>query len=145
MKKSDTISSLDELSNLARSLVANLTPHSLQATVITLSGELGTGKTTLTQMIARELGVTEVVNSPTYVITKYYDLKKQLWKRLIHIDAYRLDGQNLEPLGFEELCSDPNNIIIIEWPQFINSVLPVKKTSITINKTQDENRTLTIS
>ena len=81
-----------ELQAYARKFVASLMPHRDAATLVTLSGDLGAGKTTFTQGIARALGVEETVASPTFVIEKVYVLTAQRWERLVHIDAYRLEG-----------------------------------------------------
>jgi len=143
MKQSQSITSLSELDIFASQLVNSLHAQG-HALVITLEGDLGAGKTTLSQMIGKHLGVTEPISSPTFVISKYYDLNQQPWKRLIHIDAYRLDGQNLEPLDFPTLFSDPDNIILIEWPVYIQSILPKNPISITISTNKDESRNIEI-
>jgi len=143
MKKTQTIHSLVALDQFASELAANLQPQD-RAKIITLTGDLGVGKTTLTQMIGKHLGITEPMGSPTFVISKYYDLDKQKWNRLIHIDAYRLDGQNLEPLDFQSIFNDPHNIVIIEWPEYIKTVLPIQHTAISITHNSDDSRTIEI-
>ena len=95
------------------------------ATVVALSGDLGAGKTTLTQEIARELGVRDNVISPTFVIMKQYEIKNGKHKQLIHIDAYRLNShKELVTLGWEELISNPKNLILIEWPEKVEEIIP---------------------
>lgn len=90
------------------------------ATVLALSGELGAGKTTLTQAIATVLGVTESVVSPTFVIAKWYTPTKGDFTTLVHIDAYRInDESELGPLGFASLLLSPKTLIVIEWPEKI--------------------------
>ena len=103
----------------------NTNTNTNHATVIGLFGDLGSGKTTFTQALARELGVTEDVTSPTFVIEKIYFLKDNqkpaenslrltktnhsenippIFEKLIHIDAYRLEsGAELANLGFAEM------------------------------------------
>ena len=74
-----------------------------------------------------ELGIIEPVTSPTFVIEKIYESKSKgfPWTRLIHIDAYRLESaRELEVLNFEELVEDPNNLILIEWPENVKEILP---------------------
>jgi len=95
-----------------------------EALVVGLSGHLGAGKTAFVKAIAKELGVLETVTSPTFVLMKIYDrsdlndTSKVRPMRLIHIDAYRLEKrQELEALNFEQLVSDANNLIMIEWPE----------------------------
>ena len=98
-----------------------------QATVLGLRGDLGVGKTTLAQGIARELGVTEHVTSPTFILERIYKLGDQVakWERLVHIDAYRLDSESeLKHLGWQEIVADPANLILIEWPERVEGSLP---------------------
>ena len=79
--------------------------------VFTLTGALGAGKTTLTQAIARELGITERLVSPTFVIMKLYQIKDSRFKHLIHIDAYRLNScDELLKLGWNDIIADPDPI-----------------------------------
>jgi tRNA threonylcarbamoyladenosine biosynthesis protein TsaE len=118
----------------ARTLVAGLRPQTDTATIITLSGDLGAGKTTFTQGIARALGVEETVTSPTFVLEKVYELTDQKWERLIHIDAYRLVSEHeLEVLGWHEMAQDPSNLIIIEWPEMVAELIPTDAIRITIS------------
>jgi len=102
-----------------------------QATVIGLSGHLGAGKTAFVKAVARELGIAEEVTSPTFVLMKLYDIPESAgsagdhsannswpWKRLVHIDAYRLERtEELQALNWEQLVSDPHNLIMVEWPE----------------------------
>lgn len=95
------------------------------AMVLGLSGDLGAGKTTFSQQVAKVLGIEEKVTSPTFVIEKVYHTKDTAFPQFIHIDAYRLDtGSELSVLGFEKLLGDPNNLIFIEWPERVADVLP---------------------
>lgn len=99
------------------------------ALVIGLQGELGAGKTTFTKAVAKVLGVRDVVTSPTFVIEKIYKLSineigSRLFSRLIHIDAYRLESSDeLLAIGWEEIIKDKENLILIEWPEKVESVL----------------------
>lgn len=105
--------------------VSEISPKKDGATVVTLSGDLGAGKTTFTQGIAAALGVTETVTSPTFVLEKIYALTGQKWERLVHIDAYRLKGAHeLGVLGWMELVADPVNFIVLEWPERVEGAIP---------------------
>ena len=98
------------------------------ATLVTLSGDLGAGKTAFTKAVARVLGVSEEVTSPTFVLEKIYQLSDKPWKHLIHIDAYRLlGGHELLAIGFEGICRDAGNLILLEWPEKVPSALEGKK------------------
>ena len=95
------------------------------ATVVGLYGELGAGKTTFTQTLSRTLGVRERVLSPTFVIMKSYLLSHKSYFYLIHIDAYRMESADeLVHLGWQELISNPKNLILIEWPEKIADIMP---------------------
>lgn len=104
------------------------------ATIIGLSGHLGAGKTAFTKCVAKDIGITEDVTSPTFVIMKMYPVDKAKmvkdllpnfpWKKLIHIDAYRLEqGKELAALKFAELVKDLGNLILIEWPENVKEVV----------------------
>ena len=122
---------LEETAQMAAECLAGLEP-SQQATVLALRGDLGAGKTTFTQALARELGISENVTSPTFVIMKIYDLENQpadrsgkSFTRLIHIDAYRFDTPDeLDGLNFSDFLKDPKNLIILEWPEKVAGKLP---------------------
>jgi tRNA threonylcarbamoyl adenosine modification protein YjeE len=122
MKKQ--IHGVDDMYAHAATILAQLEPQA-QAVIVTLSGDLGSGKTTFAQGVARALGVSEHVTSPTFVLEKIYDLNDQPFERLVHIDAYRLEGPNeLAQLGFDALAEDPKNIILIEWPERVAEAIP---------------------
>lgn len=114
------------------------------ATVVALSGNLGSGKTTLTQMFAEILGVKDYVTSPTFVIEKIYETNS-IFKRLIHIDAYRLEsGRELQDLNFEELVENKNNLILIEWPENVKEILPEERVQITCEFVDENTRKFTV-
>ena len=118
-----------------------------QATVISLSGDLGAGKTTLVQFLAKSLGVTEVVTSPTFTIMKGYELPTdQSFKRLIHMDAYRIDDLvELAPLRFNEMLAMPKTLFCIEWAEKISQALPESVIKIQINHIKGEEREVVVS
>lgn len=111
-----------------------LTNYLFPGSVLTLEGELGAGKTTFTKGIGKGLGVSKVINSPTFTIVKVYQGRLPLY----HFDAYRLEGQN-EELGFEEMFED-EGVCVIEWPIFIQDILPHERLDIHIVKNEDETR-----
>ena len=117
--------SLVETHDEARKFLASLAPKDVGATVVALKGDLGAGKTAFTQGIALALGVEEAVTSPTFVLEKVYRLVGHAFSRLIHIDAYRLEGvDELRQLGWDELVRDPGNLICVEWGERILEALP---------------------
>ncbi|MDB5189300.1 MAG: hypothetical protein JWL82_257 [Parcubacteria group bacterium] len=138
------IENIEELGAEAKLLVVTLAPGE-RATLVTLSGELGAGKTTFTQLVAKELGIIETITSPTFVLEKIYDLPESaVFKKLVHIDAYRLTaGRDLKALGFDELLSDGSNLILLEWPERVADALPRAHISITLVPELDGSRTMT--
>ena len=120
-----SIASLEELYSEAARIVSSLAACPDCATVLALSGDLGAGKTAFTQQVAKFLGVTDSVTSPTFVLEKIYPLENQKWERLVHIDAYRLETiDELSTIGWSELLHDPRNLILIEWPEMITEAIP---------------------
>ena len=121
------IRSIGELEAEAARFVERLKPREERATLVTLSGELGAGKTAFTKAVAKALEIEEEVTSPTFVLEKIYQLRCPTPKfaRLVHIDAYRLaSGADLAALGFTELMRDPSILILLEWPERVADVLP---------------------
>ena len=95
------------------------------AFVLGVSGNLGAGKTTLTQVLAKKLGVVASVKSPTFLLMEAYSISFDRFHRLIHIDAYRLDKpEELANIGFFDLIKDNQNLIIVEWPEKVSSIMP---------------------
>ncbi len=97
-----------------------------RARVLGLRGDLGAGKTTFTQSLAKALGLQEIVTSPTFVIEKVYQLPEGVtFHHLVHIDAYRLESPaELAHLGFDNLVADRGNLIVVEWPERVAELLP---------------------
>ncbi|MFH0755465.1 MAG: tRNA (adenosine(37)-N6)-threonylcarbamoyltransferase complex ATPase subunit type 1 TsaE [bacterium] len=95
------------------------------ALVVGLYGDLGSGKTTFTQNVAKIFNIKEYITSPTFVIEKIYDIKYNNFVKFIHIDAYRLDSaKELLILDWDKILSDSRNIIFIEWPEKVLEILP---------------------
>ena len=107
--------------------------------ILTLDGDLGAGKTTFTKGIGKGLGIKKVINSPTFTIVKVYHGDKTLY----HFDAYRLEGENDE-LGFEEMFED-DGVCVVEWPEFIEDILPEERLKIRIIKNEDNTRSFDMS
>lgn len=134
--------SLTDLEREARALVGRLSPTPGAATVVTLSGELGAGKTAFTQAIAKAYGVSESVTSPTFVLEKVYALPKESgFEHLIHIDAYRLESvDELKVLGWDSLMKEAGNLVLLEWPEHVVSALPASAIAIQLTPRADGSR-----
>jgi len=124
------IESLEEMQDFADGFVRTLKKEKRTqggARIIGLKGDLGSGKSTFAKSVARALGIIDVVTSPTFVIEKIYDLPEEVagFARLIHIDAYRLEGgKELATLGFKEIIKDAQNLVLLEWPEQVADILP---------------------
>ncbi|MFA6407946.1 MAG: tRNA (adenosine(37)-N6)-threonylcarbamoyltransferase complex ATPase subunit type 1 TsaE [Candidatus Paceibacterota bacterium] len=149
------VRTLAELETEACRFVDGLAPSPRGATLVTLSGELGAGKTAFTKAVAKALGVTDMVTSPTFVLEKIYQLpecghpvsteghRMSTFKRLVHIDAYRLEsGKDLATLGFDELIQNSDNLIMLEWPEIVADALPAPSIRISIVANPDGSRTI---
>lgn len=142
-----TLADLAALQEEAARFVATLAPREDHALLVTLSGELGAGKTSFTQGMARALGIEESVTSPTFVLEKIYELPKESGRgfmRLAHLDAYRLEGgAALRPLGFHELYADPKTLIVLEWPERVAAALPAGPVRIALAVSPEKGRVIT--
>lgn len=123
-----------ETRKIASLLAKKLLPHD----VVTLTGDLGAGKTTFVKGIAKEFGVAEDVISPTFNILKCYFSSEP---NLFHIDAYRLENIH-QDLGLEEFI-DGEGVCVIEWPMFISSLIPENHLEVRIENLGGDTRRLT--
>lgn len=124
--------SKEETMNLAKRL-ADKFPNGI---VICLTGDLGAGKTTFVRGLAEGLNIKEIVQSPTFNIMKIY-LKGD--RPLIHIDAYRLADINTD-IGLDEYIGYETGITVIEWPMFIENLIPNNSLNVEITNLGDDRR-----
>lgn len=134
--KEINVQTLEQTAKLAER-IAQLLP---EPALITLSGDLGAGKTTFTKSLAKAKGVNQVVNSPTFTIMKSYRMADG--KDLTHIDAYRLEGSEDE-LGFSEFFD--SGITVIEWPQYLFELEDPDCLAIEIENGPEQERIFKIS
>ncbi len=117
--------SLDDLNEVSARIVESLPKGSAKAVCLALVGDLGSGKTTLTQHIARHLGVTVPLPSPTFLLLRSYEIPNEFFNKLIHIDAYRIeDNKELQRIGFTELAQRPKTLIVVEWADRVSDTIP---------------------
>ena len=137
----------DELGSIVQIILAQLQHEQRKrASTLLLVGDLGAGKTTFTQILAAELGISDHVTSPTYVIEQRYPVPHEApWKHLVHIDAYRLrGGKEAETLNLTKTLAIPENLVVIEWPEHIRDVLPQSAHLLRFDEESSQNaRTLT--
>jgi len=135
--------SLDQTRKIAREALKDLAPNKDGATIVALSGELGSGKTTFAKAFAEALGLNpEDVTSPTFVIEKRFDLGNHAhFKKFVHIDAYRLEkAEEIERLGWKDTIRDKANLVLIEWPENIGRALPQHSKRISFSFIDENSR-----
>ncbi|MBA4071841.1 MAG: tRNA (adenosine(37)-N6)-threonylcarbamoyltransferase complex ATPase subunit type 1 TsaE [Gemmatimonas sp.] len=135
----ERVLTLEELTEFGVSLGRALAARG--PNVVTLSGDLGTGKTTLTRAIGRGFGVVEPVTSPTFALVHEYAARHG--RRLFHLDLYRIKGPHeLANIGWESLLEAPA-LLIIEWPDRAGELIPPNAMAITLAHVEgDETRRL---
>ena len=122
----------EETMALARGLADRL-PDGI---TLTFSGDLGAGKTTFVRGLAEGLGIQEIVQSPTFNIMKIY-LKGK--RPLIHIDAYRLADLDTD-IGLDEYIGYETGITVIEWPMYIERLIPSDAIQVEITNLGKDDR-----
>lgn len=133
-----TIATLDELEVLASEFAHSLASKAGGAMLVTLSGELGAGKTAFTKAVARALGASEAVTSPTFTLQREYALNSGPFKTLVHIDAYRLkSGRELVPLRLAETLATNDTLIFLEWPEQVQDALPTPDVALKLEVLPD--------
>ena len=117
------VNSVEDTWGLARQLAAELKPGD----VVCLEGDLGAGKTTFTQGLAAALGVSGRVTSPTFCLVQEHrapTLNPQLSILLVHMDLYRLQGEDdVLAIGWEDYLAE-GAILVVEWPERAGSLIP---------------------
>lgn len=123
------INSAEDMQRLGASLAKAAQPHDL----LLLNGDLGAGKTTMTQGLGRELGIRRPVKSPTFTIVREYREGKM---PLFHMDFYRLENDDLSSIDLNSYLAEPG-LVVIEWPQLIMDDLPDSYLQLTIKRVDD--------
>ena len=136
-----------QLVEIADEFITELDPRAQLAQLVALEGELGAGKTTFVQKSAQILGVTDPIQSPTYVIERVYLLPEEAdFRKLIHIDAYRLDDpEELLRLGWGEKIKNPSNLIMLEWPERVEDILPEQYHRLTFSVADEGTRDVSVT
>jgi tRNA threonylcarbamoyladenosine biosynthesis protein TsaE len=159
----------EDTAKIAKEFLSKLEISPKTATVVGLYGDLGSGKTAFTQAVAKLLNIKKKVNSPTFVIMKKYSLPKRAdcknflaskkgpvlagenlynqlaFKYFFHLDAYRLKNEKeLFHLGWEEMISNREHLIFIEWPEQVIKAMPKKYHKISIYHTKEGHRKFVI-
>jgi len=107
--------------------------------ILALTGELGAGKTTFAQGLLEALGAEGPYTSPTFLIMKKYR------ENIFHFDAYRVEKNDIMNLGWEEIVSNPKNIVIVEWADRISGIIPQDALWINFEWLDENKRKITVS
>lgn len=113
--------------------------------LISLKGDLGAGKTSFSKTIGNLLGVEEHITSPTFVIQKTYKTKDVFFKKMVHIDAYRIEEEKeILQLGIHKALEEPNTIVLIEWPEKIPKIALKSYITLEFIVSSEDTRTITV-
>lgn len=123
------VNSTQEMQHLGAVIAQTAQAHDL----LLLNGDLGAGKTTLTQGIGRALGIKRPVKSPTFTIVREYPEAKL---PLFHMDFYRLENDDLSSIDLSAYMAEPG-LVVIEWPEIVQEQLPEQFLQLTIKRVDD--------
>jgi tRNA threonylcarbamoyladenosine biosynthesis protein TsaE len=132
-----TIKSLDSIHEAAREFIKNMG----KGHVFAFYGKMGAGKTTFIKAICEELGVEDVITSPTFAIVNDYTSTKDD-SHIFHFDFYRIKKlEEVYDMGYEDYFYS-GNLCFIEWPELIEEILPGDAVKVTITQNEDGSRTV---
>lgn len=133
------IQSLEHINEAAREFIAAMGDN----TVFALYGKMGAGKTTFIKALCQELGVEDVVTSPTFAVINEYrsDIAGEL---IYHFDFYRIKKlEEVYDMGYEDYFYS-GALCFIEWPELVEELLPGNTIKVTIEELEDGSRRLTM-
>ena len=130
---------LDNIREAAKQFIANIG----DSTVFAFYGNMGAGKTTFVKAVCEELGVDDVITSPTFSIVNEYR-SEQTGELIYHFDFYRVKKiEEVYDMGFEDYFYS-GALCFIEWPELCEEVLPDDTVKVSINEEPDGSRTITL-
>ena len=131
------IQHLNDIRQAARQFIDELPADTR---VIAFYGSMGAGKTTFIKALCEELGVEDVITSPTFAIVNEYTPEKG-WDRIFHFDFYRIHRlEEVYDMGYEEYFYAPRALSLIEWPELIETLLPDETLRVSIQELPDGSR-----
>ena len=133
-----TITSLAQIHNVAKQFIDNIGTGK----VFAFYGKMGSGKTTFIKAVCEELGVTDVITSPTFAIVNEYH-SEQTPKSIFHFDFYRIKKlEEVYDMGYEDYFYS-GSLCFLEWPELIEEILPADVVKVKIEEQADGSRTVT--
>lgn len=128
---------LDQVSNISKEIL-----HNVKGKLLLFYGKMGTGKTTLIKEITKQLGVQDVVNSPTFSLVNEY--RSENGETIYHFDFYRIENETeAYDIGIEEYFYE-DNWCFIEWPEKVENLLPLESVAILLSINSDGSRNIQI-
>ncbi len=142
MPEAKRVFKLSEIDSVAQWII----DHATHCRVICFEGDLGAGKTTLISAVCKQLGVKEHVSSPTFsLINVYSSQSNPSFKEVIHMDLYRLSGEEeAMRVGIDEYIHG-GNLCLIEWPQKAPGILPDKYLRVQLSVLGSDERSIELS
>ncbi len=122
MVQMDVVStSIKETKNLAKDFLDDIKKKG--ESVVLLSGDLGVGKTAFSKCIGELLGIDpNKITSPTFLLRRDYETKNSFFKKMVHIDLYRMeDKSELSAIDWDGVCAMEDTLILVEWPELVRS------------------------
>lgn len=133
-----TITSLVQIHNVAKQFIDNIGTGK----VFAFYGKMGSGKTTFIKAVCEELGVTDIITSPTFAIVNEYQ-SEQTPKPIFHFDFYRIKKlEEVYDMGYEDYFYS-GSLCFLEWPELIEEILPADVVKVKIEEQADGSRTVT--
>ncbi|GAK35794.1 MAG: tRNA (adenosine(37)-N6)-threonylcarbamoyltransferase complex ATPase subunit type 1 TsaE [Bacteroides graminisolvens] len=134
------IQSLDQIHEAAKEFIAAMGEN----TVFALYGKMGAGKTTFVKAVCEELGVTDVITSPTFAIVNEYR-SEDTAELIYHFDFYRINKlEEVYDMGYEDYFYS-GALCFIEWPELVEELLPGNTIKVSIEEQKDGTRTVTLN
>ena len=134
------IQSLDQIHEAAKEFIAAMGEN----TVFALYGKMGAGKTTFVKAVCEELGVTDVITSPTFAIVNEYR-SEDTAELIYHFDFYRINKlEEVYDMGYEDYFYS-GALRFIEWPELVEELLPGNTIKVSIEEQKDGTRTVTLN
>lgn len=138
-------------------IAATLAKRARGGDVVAMYGDLGSGKTVFAQAFAKALGVKERVQSPTFILMHEHRIRaagksakpdetsgRALLRVFLHADAYRADAAQFRAIGFEEYLGRPDAIVLVEWAERVEALLPKKKIEVRLRHLGGNRRSISI-
>ncbi len=137
------IHQLDEIRNAARQFIEQALKGDCQR-VVAFYGSMGAGKTTFIRALCEELGVTDVVTSPTFAIVNEYEVDRAEEFSIFHFDFYRIKRlEEVYDMGYEDYFYG-SSLCLIEWPELIEELLPDDCLRVTVRVLDDGSREISV-